>query len=240
MTLDEERRILAAAFDVCDHIDILHLTGGGEPFLHTQLHEMIEVAMAYSNKFNKLMLFSNCTLPLTQEVLDTLKRHKEKLLIQSSLYGIKPECEKEFVKEIEVAEIPHRIRKYYGNEQSFGGWVSFGSWEKQGKTADKLEKRFKKCAITRVLRGNWRTRDGKVHWCSRSQRGMELGLLPDTASDYVDLLDDSSIKEKRAKFERIAKKAYLSACDCCSGDQGTDDSAKRFTAAEQIKKDILM
>ena len=48
MTLDEERRLLAAVFDLCDHVETLHLTGGGEPFLHKQLAEMIETAMGYS------------------------------------------------------------------------------------------------------------------------------------------------------------------------------------------------
>jgi hypothetical protein len=83
------------------------------------------------------------------------------------------------------------------------------------------------------MHGNWRTRDGKVHWCSRSQRGTELRLLPGNVDDYVDLLDGITGEEKRAKFERIANKKNLSACDYCSGDQGTRDASKRFQAAEQ-------
>jgi hypothetical protein len=50
---------------------------------------------------------------------------------------------------------------------------------------------------------------------------MELGLLPDSPDDYVDLLDETSAAEKRAKFERIAAARHLSACDHCSGEQGT-------------------
>jgi len=234
MTLDEERRVLAAAFDVCDHIEVLHLTGGGEPLLHVQLAEMIEIAMEYSSRFDKLMLFTNCTIPLNPELSDMLKRHKEKLFIQLSQYGIKPEREKEFTRAIEVAGISHRIRKYYNEDQSFGGWVSFGGWDKQDKSTDELEKRFAGCGVTQDLRGNWRTRDGKVHWCSRSQRGMELGLVPDDAGDYVDLFDDTAISVKREKFERISKKGYITACDYCSGDQGTLNTMLRVLAAEQI------
>jgi hypothetical protein len=62
---------------------------------------------------------------------------------------------------------------------------------------------------------------------------MELGLLPDNPDDYVDLLDGTSAAEKRAKFERIAAARYLSACDRCSGEQGTEDITKRHKAAEQ-------
>jgi hypothetical protein len=235
MTLDEERRILAAFFEICDHVETLHLTGGGEPFLHKQLAEMVEIAMEYSERFDRLMLFTNCTVPLAPQTLDTFKLCKEKLFIQLSRYGIKPDMEEEFVQAVLDAGIPNRIRKYYGDDQSFGGWVSFGDWNKQDKTADELAERFTKCAVTRVLHGNWRTRDGKVHWCSRSQRGMELGLIPNDNDDYVDLFDGTSAEEKRVMFERIAKKKYLSTCDYCSGDQGTENTALRFPAAEQLK-----
>ena len=83
------------------------------------------------------------------------------------------------------------------------------------------------------MRGNWRTRDGKVHWCSRSQRGMELGFIPDNPDDYVDLFDLTTREEKQQKFRHIAEKHYLSACDRCSGDQGTNDITVRHKAAEQ-------
>jgi hypothetical protein len=87
------------------------------------------------------------------------------------------------------------------------------------------------------MRGNWRTRDGKVHWCSRSMRGMELGLIPDNPNDYVDLFNEKENKEqKQRKFASIANAEYISACDYCTGNHGTDDVNKRFNAAEQIKK----
>jgi predicted metal-binding protein len=43
------------------------------------------------------------------------------------------------------------------------------------------------------------------------------------------------VEEKRVKFERIAQKQYFTACGYCSGDQGTEDTALRFPAAEQLK-----
>jgi hypothetical protein len=235
MTLDEAQKILDAAFEVCDYIDTLHLTGGGEPFLHKQLPEFIDVAMQYKERFGKLMLFSNCTLPLNNNLIETMAKHKAQLFVQLSRYGIKPEREEEFAQTIQNAEIPNRVRKYYGEDQSFGGWVSFGEWEKQNCSPESLITRFEYCAVTSVIYGNWRTRDGKVHWCSRSQRGMELGLIPDCPEDYIDLLSDSTLEEKRSKFEKIATSRYLSACDYCSGDQGTNDVALRFPAAEQLE-----
>jgi organic radical activating enzyme len=236
MTVEEEERILRSAFAVFDHIDTLHLTGGGEPFLHERLAKMIEVAMRYSDRFDRLMLFTNCTLTLEPKLAGVLTKYKQKLFIQLSHYGVKPERERAFCDTIQKMEIPNRVRKYYGDEQAFGGWVDFGSWEKQNKSERELSEKFGNCACTNVLRGNWRTRDGKVHWCSRSQRGTELGLIPDNPNDYVDLLDNTAIEDKRAKFEKISQCKFISACDYCSGDQGTRDGSKRFAAAKQMEE----
>jgi hypothetical protein len=235
MTVAEAERILVAAFEVCDHIGTLHLTGGGEPFLHQQLPELIQCAMRYSEKFDRLMLFTNSTVTIKPELLDAIITGKDKILVQFSQYGVNPDKEQTNAHFLQERGVNCKIEKYYGEDQSFGGWVDFGKWESYGRTPEELERIFKSCSVTRVLKGNWRTRDGKTHWCTRSQRGMELGLLPDNPDDNVDLLNNSSVVEKRAKFERIASARYISACDHCSGDAGTDDKSKRHKAAEQIK-----
>lgn len=235
MTVEEESRILDAAFCVADRITTLHLTGGGEPFLHPKLPELVEAAMAYRDRFDHLMLFTNDTVPASPELLETLAHYGEKILVQVSRYGRAPEWEEENLRLLRDRRIPCKVVKYYGTEQDFGGWVDFGPWEAQGQSPAVLAERFASCAVTRDMGGNWRTRDGRVHWCSRSQRGMELGLIPDCPEDYVDLFDSSTIEEKREKFRRIANAACLSTCDRCSGDQGTADNQKRYPAAEQLR-----
>ncbi len=237
MTVEEEERILDAAFDVADRIATVHLTGGGEPFLHPKLAEMVEAAMAYSGRFDRLMLFTNCTIPVSSRLMETLERHREKILVQVSRYGLRPEKEDAILRSLLERGISCKVAHYFGAHQDFGGWVDFGPWEAQGQHQDILKERFRSCAVTRAMGGNWRTRDGKVHWCSRSQRGMELGSIPDCPEDYVDLFDGSTREEKREKFRRIARAPFLSACDRCSGDQGTDDMQKRYPAAEQMDRE---
>jgi hypothetical protein len=235
MTLDEERAILDALFATVDRVGTLHLSGGGEPFLHPRLAEMTEVAFEYADKFDRFMLFTNCTVKPSAELLEVIGRYKERLIIQVSRYGVKAEREAEILSVFEASGAKLKVEKYYGDDQSFGGWVDFGTWESRGRTPDDLTEIFQNCAVTRDMRGNWRTRDGKVHWCSRSQRGMELGLMPDNRTDYVDLLEASETREaKREKFRVIAENKSLLACDYCSGEQGTSDISKRFQAAEQI------
>ena len=235
MQPEEALQILEAAFDVIDHINTVHLTGGGEPFLQPKLPELIETAMKYADRFDRLMLFTNSTIPISNKLLQTLGKYKEKILVQLSFYNIFPEREKDTLEKLQKIGVNCKIVDYGGNNPAFGGWVDFGSWEAQDKTDDELTSRFHNCAVTRDMHGNWRTRDGKLHWCSRSQRGLELKLLPDYPEDYVDLLDKSESKEaKREKLQMIANKNFLSACRHCSGDQGTSDMSKRFRAAEQM------
>ena len=235
MTLEQEASILKEIFSICDHITTLHLTGGGEPFLHPQLPELIEQAMQYESQFDTLMLFTNSMVPLSDKMKETLKKYKDKILVQVSRYGIKPEREEQMLANLAECGVRCKAEKYYGEDQSFGGWVDFGHWDSYHRNTDELSKVFHECSVTKIMKGNWRTRDGKVHWCTRSQRGMELGLLPDSPDDYVNLLDSSlSVQEKREKFALIANKPFLTACNHCSGDQGTTDQSKRYRAAEQL------
>ena len=236
MKVEEEKRILEKLFECVDHVKTLHLTGGGEPFLNQQLPEMIEEAMVFKDKFDRLMLFTNSTVRISDRLEATLSKYKEKIFVQVSHYHQMPEKEEKNLNTIINTGVDYRLRKYYGDDQSFGGWVDFGTWECRQRTDEEKEKVFKNCSVTRVMHGNWRTRDGKVFWCSRAQRGTELGLLPVFEDDYVDLFDDSmTVSEKQEKFDRIAHSRYINACDYCSGDQGTDDVSKRHPAAEQMK-----
>ena len=235
MTLDEEKTILDSFFQVVDYVHTLHLTGGGEPFLHPHLPEMIDTAMAYKDRFDRLMLFTNCTVSISDDLISAMKNHKDKVFVQLSHYRQKPESEESNLKLIEENGIHYRLRKYYGDDQSFGGWVDFGGWECRNRNNDEMHETFQNCSVTSVMHGNWRTRDGKVHWCSRSQRGTELGLMPDDPAFYVDLLDNAeSAEEKRNKFRAIAEGHSILACNYCSGDQGTTDREKRYAAAEQL------
>jgi len=236
MKPDELKRFLDALFDTVDSVATLHLSGGGEPFLHPQLAELTEIAFVYEKQFDRFMLFTNCTVKPKQDLLDTLRKYGERVIVQCSRYGINPEREVEVIKILENTGCKLKIEKYYGDDQSFGGWVDFGNWEKRNRTPNELESVFANCAVTRDMCGNWRGRDGKVHWCSRSQRGLELKQIPDFPQDYVDLYDGGTRDEHREQFERIMHCKYLQACDYCSGEQGTLDMSKRHQAAEQLEE----
>jgi hypothetical protein len=242
ITLEEEHNILEAAFDIIDHLEILHLSGGGEPFLHPLLPELIDEAMKYSGRFDKFMVFTNSTVPISDKLMRTLKKYREGLLVHASQYNVRPEKESETFRLLAENGINHRIIKYFGDEQDFGGWVDFGNYRHFDKTQAELDAQFRKCAVNRDMHGNWRTRDGTLHFCTISQRGNELGLLKDNKDDFVDMLDkNTSREEKRESLVRLINLtgashsggAHLKACEYCTGDHGTDDVSRRHPAAEQ-------
>lgn len=236
MTPAEAERILTALFRVVDHVGLLHLSGGGEPFLNPALPDLVDLCFRFDGRFDRLMVFTNSTVMPGDALLEALARHKDKIIVHASNYGLKPEISRQVYDALHERGIPLREVRYYGEHQDYGGWVDFGPWEARGRPDDALNRTFANCGVTKYMRGNWRTRDGKVHWCQRSQRGMELGILPDAPEDYVDLLDETrSVEEKRAKFEAISNARCLSACDHCSGDHGTEDPSKRFPAGRQMK-----
>ena len=96
MTEQEAQDILEALFRVVDKVNTLHLTGGGEPFLHNKLADLVEIAMKFEDKFDRLMLFTNCTVLPSERLIEVLNKYSDKLLVQVSRYGIRPEMEEQY------------------------------------------------------------------------------------------------------------------------------------------------
>ena len=235
LSLDMAKDILTAFFYVIDHVEILHMSGG-ETFLHPTLPEIIEACMKYRSQFDRFMIFTNSTVPISEALLDTLKKHKDCVVVHASDYNLTPDITDDVLGKLEDAGINVRRLHYHGDNQDFGGWVDYGGFEFRNLSPEALAIQFSTCAITSNMRGNWRTRDGKLFWCTRVHRGYELGLIPTDGKDFVDILDASTTRdEKRKKFKKIANAKYIDACNYCSGDCGTEEANKRFSAAKQAK-----
>ena len=237
MTVEQARKILKSFFETVDHIGKMHISGGGEPFLHARLPELIEECMVYRKQFDEFIIFTKSTITPNQELLDTLGKYSDVITVRMSCYGLYPEKERNLQQLFEANHVKYHMIKYSGEDQDYGGWVDYGDYVKYNRSEDELKRMFAECATKRDLNGNWRSRDGELHICTRSQRGMQLGLVPRVEKDYVDLLDESlSVEQKQEKIKAILTADYITACDYCSGDYGTRDKRKRYPAAEQIEK----
>lgn len=221
-------------FQLVDYVQWYEFSGG-EPFMHKDLHKMVEKTMEYSDQFDKLLILTNGTLMPSEDLMKVLKKYKDKMVIMISHYGDLSNRAEDLIELFEGIGIELDVKKYYGDEQHFGGWVDYGDFKKYNRSEEELERIFIHCGATKMC-GCFTTHGGEMHWCVPSARGMRLlGVIPRDKSDYIDLFDESlSIEEQRAKILSVNEKKYLKACDYCSGDHGTHDVTKRHKAAEQI------
>lgn len=231
MTIYEWSQTLQAVFAMVDCVDKLQITGG-EPLLHRNLPEMVEECFLYSGQFEKLWLFTNCAVPMKPELTDVLRRHKDKIFVHVSDYGVKPKIAEELIQTLAKNDLEYRYLKYFGEQQYSDGWVDQGDFVRHNRSCQELKDVFGNC--THVKRGgSWYVRGGQMHWCGRSVRGAEVGKIPLREGDYLDVFT-GTVQERREKLRRLMQADYIGACDYCNGHYGTQDAAKRFPAGEQL------
>lgn len=223
---------LAALFSVVDTVGSLEFAGG-EPFLHADLPRMIELFMRYKSRFQQWLIVTNGTIQPSDNLIDILKKNKDKGIVHLSDYNIYPERTQQLVQLLNEIGYRYRVDTYYGDEQYQDGWVDPGAMGARGRSEEELRYVFSHCGIVKNG-GCWRLYRGKVHLCTRSTRCTDAGF--DFPQDYVDLLDTAtSAEEKAEQLLSLLSTSYISACDYCNGDLGTMDKSKRFPAAEQLK-----
>lgn len=231
MNLGEFDRTLNAVFQVIDHVKKLQITGG-EPLMYQKLPDLIKKCFAYSEKFDEVWIFTNGSIPIKQELLEVIREHHDKMLIHISDYGVRQEVTLKLVENIKQTGCRYRYLKYYGDNQYFDGWVDQGDFVPHGRKEGELKDIFDKCP--HVCRGgSWYVRNGQMHWCGRSIRGMELNKIPVKNEEYLNIFE-GSVEERREHFRKMRHVSYITACDYCNGNYGTDENQKRYPAGEQM------
>ncbi len=233
MTVEEFRTTLKAFYEVVDEVERLQITGG-EPLLHPKLNEILEVCFEYQDYFHEMLFFSNCAVPLREDVVNVLERYKDKVIVHCSDYGMRPEVSEQNLQILQRTGISYRYLKYFGESQYCEGWVDNGDFVAHHRTKKENETVFAACSHVR-RGGSWYIRHGQMHWCGRSVRGTELHKIPLCEGDYLDLFDQSTTaSEKREALEKLLQVSTITACDYCNGNYGTEDVSKRYPAGEQM------
>lgn len=236
-TAEYVSRELKEYFSIVDYVEWLQYSGG-EPFLNSDLPQMVEEAMNYRNQFDKLMIFANGTILPSEKMLDTFCKYRDKIHFFFSNYGEKSYKGEELISVFERNKLDYSQKKYYGDNQLYGGWVDFGNWEKRNRSSDELKDIFSKCGMHTM--GFTVIQSGEMHLCRRSYHGMYFDLIPRKCSDSLDILDPTtSTEEKREQLIKMMNLPYIEACDYCNATYGVDNVAERFEPAEQYSKEEL-
>lgn len=216
-------------FNSIDHVKLFTISGG-EPLLHPQLPELIDFFSAYIDRIGVFEIITNGTIIPNDRLLQSLQ-FSDKVDIMVDDYG--PELSTKVPQIVEVFNhygIKHRVRKYYGEDAHLGGWLDISDFSDKQRTEKENEELFARCMYTTTFKNHIFIINGTAHMCYINKQ--LLDFMPDTPSEYVDLMDDSlSAPDIKAQLTNLRNRKRLSVCANCNG---FCVDAERFTPAEQI------
>ena len=233
VSFEEMKQDIDRIFELFDYVEWLQFVGG-EIFLVKHMAEVYEYCLCHKDKFSKLIIETNATIPPREAEIEALKKYGKNCEVMISDYGPLSKNIDKYIEAFEKNGIPYRSKKYYGeiSTQHFGGWIDNTKLEDLGETEEVVAELAKDCAQVRLE--NMHCFRGKLHRCSNSLFMTELGILIPNKDDYLDMRDDSlSLQEKR----EIIGKFYLTprkSCHYCTWKNNSNNADERYSAAEQV------
>lgn len=235
-SFDVLKKSIDRFFEVVTYVDSFTLTGG-EPLLHDELNTIADYFTKFKDQIGQLTIITNGTLCPTLDLLEVLKDHSNlyKMLVDDYGPGISTKAA-EIEQQLISYGIPYERRKYHGEDTYFNGWVD--NWDLSFKltTKEEIEHRFQSCATAQKMNFCFIIKNGQMHPCGPSYRCISEGIVDDTGTEYVDLLNEAlNVEDLRNQIEDIYHVKYLSACAYCNGicaDTKRHAPARQLTAEE--------
>ncbi|PHJ37345.1 hypothetical protein P378_16740 [Desulforamulus profundi] len=216
-------------FNSIDHVRLFTISGG-EPLLHPQLPEMVDFFAAYINQIELFEIITNGTVVPGERLLQSL-RFSDKVDIMVDDYG--PELSTKVPQIVDAFKkygIKHRVRKYYGEDAHYGGWLDISDFSDKQRTEKENEELFARCMYTTTFKNHIFIINGTAHMCYINKQ--LLDFVSDDPSEYVDLMDDTlSATDIKAQLISLRNRRRLSVCSYCNG---FCVDAERYTPAEQL------
>jgi MoaA/NifB/PqqE/SkfB family radical SAM enzyme len=182
---------------------------GGEPFLHKQIHLIINAIANYSN-IEKIAIFTNATIIPKNENLICLKNKKVFLDITNynGCDGGK-QLSRNHDKLISVLD-EEKINYITHPPQV---WTDSAKIEFRNLKEDDIKDMFSKCCVNDVLT----ILNGNLYRCPFSANAINLKAIP--KKDFIYLLDENkSTSEYRKELSDFYyKKDFIDACNYCQG-----------------------
>ena len=212
---------LEKLFSIINRIIRVHVLGG-EPFLHSQLTQILEYLNEKKEVDEVIILTNGTVAPNEPRLYSALKNPKNRVRI--SCYDLMADKVEKTVDEFKKANIKYYV-KHYGKDAEY--WYDCGGFELRNRTDIELQEQYNNCKV------EWMSLlKGFLYPCPRAAHSIDLGLQP--ANDNCISLMDDSIAHEELKT-RIINFAFNSdfypACNRC--DRGTKQ-CKQILAAQQL------
>ena len=225
-------RDIDACFDLFDRVEWLQFVGG-EVYIYRDFAKLLRFAQKYRDRFDRLVIETNATVMPNTDEQDAMLEYGEDLFVFISNYGYLSYDRDKLVAFMDEHNIEHSLKKYHGNNQYFNGWIDNTNPCDMKEPGDVLEVNSKNCPQNRIK--NMHVYDGKLHRCSNSCFMLEMGLFPPKEHDFVDLRDNSLLREEKreiiGEFYDYARRS----CRYCR--QKYMAILPRYPAAQQVGKD---
>jgi hypothetical protein len=220
-------RSLKKIFEIYAWVDECRI-GGAEVFLWRDAEILMRETIKYSAQFDRVSVITNGSYVPKESMLKTFGELQCDKFIRVDDYGRLSPKVSEVVKKLKEYNIPVDLRSYNETEQAFGGWVDLGDFEDMGYSADELARVHDSCRVPDDCLCLW---DGKLFNCTYSAAGMFLKKFEMRPEEYIDLWDDETIEQKRARIKNW-NKVLLTGCAYCKGFD--PENSPRVPAAIQI------
>ncbi len=210
--LDKDRVIasigkLAEAADWFDHFNIL----GGEPFLHPDLKYIMEAIPAEKSRLVQV-LTNALIIPKDPELFDVMRRKGVHVVI--SPY---PSNEKTREQLVAVLEREHVAWNYYDRP-----WTDYGEPRDYHRSQREWKHQFFQCdEVCKNLL------DGKLYYCFRCAHISDLGFCKHRKGEAVDLLKNTTARNRREIRRLMWRHKPLAACQYCLMGTGQNGSIPR-------------
>ncbi|RFU86631.1 4Fe-4S cluster-binding domain-containing protein [Streptomyces triticagri] len=216
--------LLASAVDrIMESVDGLYefRVLGGEPFVNPRVHRVINQLTAYAG-VEKVVIYTNGTIVPRGENLECLKN--EKVVVEITNYGSHSKKHDELMATLAENGIPHVSK--------IPVWTDSGRIKFVERSASELDDMFHNCSVNDILT----LLNGKLYRCPFSANGTNLGAIPETSADVVDLTGDLKGPELREQLRGLYNRSgHLTACGFCNG---RDYRTPRVEAAIQTRRPL--
>ncbi len=210
---------LSNALDVLGRTRIVNFYGG-EPLLHPCLTGMVR-ALRDEKRFEKLTIITNGTLLPDSGLLRALQ-DEPRAHVRVSHYGALSKKADELVGHLLNMGISHEVTNY----EYWDSPTRIGRENNACETG--VRDRFMQCAASELMLLN-----GKAYLCAPAATLCEVGLFPESCTNYVNLRDNPNLNTELSGYvSRIHKGAYIDACRYCSGSHCTQFEDKVMVAEQ--------